>query len=363
VTPSEVDYQEIVQDAVVILENTLFGQGEGTDANLTIALNILRDYRPEISGSTAQGEPSQGLEREIIKVWNQALDPQITGHAQPTGLRRGTLFVTVDSQVWLSEIVRYRRKAILSRLQDSFGHELIERVSYRTGEGQREHIHFEFALPEQLLRISSIPETPCYFNANAPCSAQRYMREALQAAMETKEISVSFRSQLIQTSAEEFLPDSQTAEFEKLLAFWEEVAPGFSLNERGKFDLRNLMLQFGVDEIREAIRKAANYYLVFEDGKVTTASAGKAWGKVGGICCVQRVEKDRPYIGRLYYIRAILRRRFQNLDEREALNILIQAADLKASLDSLETHAKTAENYERWRLGIEKYIAEYAQKS
>jgi len=35
--------------------------------------------------------------------------------------------------VWLSEIVRYRRKEILSRLQFSFGRDLIQRISYRAG--------------------------------------------------------------------------------------------------------------------------------------------------------------------------------------------------------------------------------------
>ena len=72
-------------------------------------------------------------EAEILKVWNQLLDPVIVAHAQPTGLRKGTLFVTVDSSVWLSEIVRYRRKEILDRLQHSFGRDLISRISFRVG--------------------------------------------------------------------------------------------------------------------------------------------------------------------------------------------------------------------------------------
>lgn len=72
-------------------------------------------------------------EAEIVKVWNSAMDPNIVAHAQPTGIRNGTLFVTVDSNVWLSEIVRYRRKEILSRLQHSFGREMVMRVSYRVG--------------------------------------------------------------------------------------------------------------------------------------------------------------------------------------------------------------------------------------
>lgn len=72
-------------------------------------------------------------EAEVVKVWNAQLDPQLTAHAQPTQLRKGTLFVTVDSSVWLSEIVRYRRREILERLQGSFGRELIAKISFRVG--------------------------------------------------------------------------------------------------------------------------------------------------------------------------------------------------------------------------------------
>jgi len=72
-------------------------------------------------------------EAEIVRVWNNLLDPNIVGHAQPVGLKSGTLFVNVDSSVWLSEIVRYRRKEILDRLQHSFGREFIARISFRVG--------------------------------------------------------------------------------------------------------------------------------------------------------------------------------------------------------------------------------------
>lgn len=70
---------------------------------------------------------------EIIKVWNASIDPAITAHAQPANLHKGTLFVNVDSSVWLAEIVRYRRKEILERLQNSFGPKTIEKISYRVG--------------------------------------------------------------------------------------------------------------------------------------------------------------------------------------------------------------------------------------
>ena len=72
-------------------------------------------------------------EAEIVRVWNNLLDPNIVAHAQPAGIRNGTLFVNVDNSVWLSEIVRYRRKEILDRLQHSFGRNVITRISFRIG--------------------------------------------------------------------------------------------------------------------------------------------------------------------------------------------------------------------------------------
>jgi predicted nucleic acid-binding Zn ribbon protein len=79
-----------------------------------------------------------GLDRrqsgaEVLRTWSQLLDPNIAAHAQPTGLRNGTLFVTVDSSVWLDEIVRYRQKEILLRLRTTFGPELVKRISFRVG--------------------------------------------------------------------------------------------------------------------------------------------------------------------------------------------------------------------------------------
>ena len=71
------------------------------------------------------------LEAEVGKVWNHLLDPTLAAHAQPAGLAKGTLFVNVDSNVWLHEIVRYRRKEILEQLQHSFGPEFIRKISFR----------------------------------------------------------------------------------------------------------------------------------------------------------------------------------------------------------------------------------------
>ena len=72
-------------------------------------------------------------ESQILKAWNHLIDPTLTAHAQPVGIRNGTLFVNVDNSVWLSEIVRYRREEIIERLQACFGKEMIQRISFRIG--------------------------------------------------------------------------------------------------------------------------------------------------------------------------------------------------------------------------------------
>ena len=72
-------------------------------------------------------------EAEILKVWNFLIDPVVTAHAQPVGIAKGTVFVDVDSSVWLDEIVRFRRKEILERLQHAFGKEMVGKISFRLG--------------------------------------------------------------------------------------------------------------------------------------------------------------------------------------------------------------------------------------
>jgi predicted nucleic acid-binding Zn ribbon protein len=72
-------------------------------------------------------------EAEVVKVWNELLNPQVAEHAQPVSLHKGTLFIQVDSSVWLCELNRYHRKEILERLQHSFGSAMIKKLSFRLG--------------------------------------------------------------------------------------------------------------------------------------------------------------------------------------------------------------------------------------
>ncbi|HTI72759.1 MAG TPA: DUF721 domain-containing protein [Candidatus Limnocylindria bacterium] len=72
-------------------------------------------------------------ESKILELWANLVDPQIAKHCQPVGLAKGTLFVSVDSSAWLSEIVRYRRPEILERVQMVLGKTVVKKISFRVG--------------------------------------------------------------------------------------------------------------------------------------------------------------------------------------------------------------------------------------
>jgi len=72
-------------------------------------------------------------ESQVLQVWDRVMDRTITAHAKPAGLRRGTLFINVDSNTWLSELVRYRYAEMLEKLQLSVGRDTVQRLSLRVG--------------------------------------------------------------------------------------------------------------------------------------------------------------------------------------------------------------------------------------
>ena len=142
----------------------------------------------------------------------------------------------------------------------------------------------------------------------------------------------------------------------QLSDFWSEVVPGYSLNENGRKSLKKLKRKYEIDEIMRAMKIASEQYLRFEDGSPTRESVEEAWSKISGICVNKRLEKENPNLSRLYYIRGILRKRLSYCNENMAIQLLKEALELNASLDSLEEHAKSVRNWTQWRQGLESFI-------
>lgn len=152
------------------------------------------------------------------------------------------------------------------------------------------------------------------------------------------------------------LDDLDDQVISQLSEYWSKLVRGFSFNENGTKTLKELLRRFKPNEIMTAMKTATEDYLDYYEGEPTKESIEEAWKKVGGVCTITRREKENPGERRLYYIRGILRNRLDYLDESHAIDLLHKARDAKASLDSLERHAKAAKYWTGWRLDIEHFI-------
>lgn len=151
---------------------------------------------------------------------------------------------------------------------------------------------------------------------------------------------------------------------DELSNLWSELVPGFYLNEQGFRMLRKLRIEFEIHEITEAMQIATASYLQLSESKPTHESVENAWRKVGGVCRLRRLEKTQPGVGRIYYIRGILRNRFSYINEGLAIGLLREAVEWNIDITGLENFTKTTSSWSAWRTAMEDFISgQKAKKS
>lgn len=69
--------------------------------------------------------------QELESEWAQLVGPDVARHTRPGRLDKGWLTVFVDSSVWLNELVRYGKQALLAKLQGRFGGDKIRHLALR----------------------------------------------------------------------------------------------------------------------------------------------------------------------------------------------------------------------------------------
>ena len=133
------------------------------------------------------------------------------------------------------------------------------------------------------------------------------------------------------------LADDEVAE---VCRYWEELAPGFLVNDHGKKSIKKWIDDYSLPEVTRAMDIAAGKYLVFkEDHQVTAESWEAAFKKISGVCRVTREAEKNPDLKELYYIRGILRNRLSYFDSGQALQFLKNARSWDISLDALRSIA------------------------
>jgi hypothetical protein len=136
---------------------------------------------------------------------------------------------------------------------------------------------------------------------------------------------------------------------DRLCAYWQDLAPGWVINDNGKKKLRQWLRKFSLDELIQAMNVAADQYLKFDQkNAVTNESWEEAFNKIPGICRVERASKDDPDIRDLYYIRGIARNRSGYFDNAKALEWLKAARSWGVPIEELRQIACNATSWTKF---------------
>jgi HNH endonuclease len=194
---------------------------------------------------------------------------------------------------------------------------------------------------------------PRRLSDDAAVAKARGQLEELQARREQLEMMMEWKKGLLALSEETI---------DHLTGYWHEKAPGFSPNEAGRSSLRKWVRRFSLEEVLHAMDIAADQYLEFTDGGTVTGDSWElAFGKIPGICRVNRDAKDDPDLRELYYIRGILKNRLGYFDAPRAIQWLKAARSWDVSLGELREMALQVRTWTAFGDAIGELIARQRQ--
>lgn len=182
---------------------------------------------------------------------------------------------------------------------------------------------------------------------NSVIERQREQLSELQERKEQIEMMIEWQREL--AVLDDYAED-------KVSNFWAELVSPYKLNENGMGKLKKLLTKFGYEQVMEAMRISVKQYVEYHDDKPVQKTVEEAWRKIGGICKLRISDRDDPDLKEIYYIRGIIRNRFNYVDEGMALGLLKKSVKVGASLEYLKEIALEFGNWSSWRTEMEKYI-------
>lgn len=149
---------------------------------------------------------------------------------------------------------------------------------------------------------------------------------------------------------------------ERWLQITEQTWPGFT--KEGENIVRRWLRRFSADELMIAMSDArTSYFERDEKDELLVESTDHAFHMIPAIANVRRASRDKPYLQQLFYIRGILRRRFDNVNEWMVMGLMEEAVLAGADLDRMGELAKTVSSWGRFREALENFLAEEASQS
>lgn len=150
-------------------------------------------------------------------------------------------------------------------------------------------------------------------------------REQLEMMMRWRQVLKDFKEKIV----------------EELCFYWQELAPGYTVNENGIKNVKSLMRKYSHDEIVEAMDISAERYLErTQDGVVTNESWDIAFDKIGGICHNRKFQRENPHLAMLNHINNIAQKNCGYFNKSVATELLFKSHKLGATSDELMTIAR-----------------------
>jgi hypothetical protein len=147
------------------------------------------------------------------------------------------------------------------------------------------------------------------------------------------------------------LVDIESQAAAQLERLWFEAVradAGTYLLEHARDELRRWSKRYGYERVCQAIVKAANSLLRHGIDQNQEDRSAAFWS-IPKICGVMRAEDNDPGIGRLFYIRGILRNRCAYLNERACIALLKEARDVGIDVEEMADFAKQVSSWSRFR--------------
>lgn len=150
--------------------------------------------------------------------------------------------------------------------------------------------------------------------------------------------------------------DSQAAtQLERLWLEAVKAEPDICLNEGARDEVRRWSKNYGYERVCQAIVKAANNLLRSGLEKDPEERSAAFWS-IPKICAVMRADDHDPGIGRLFYIRGILRNRCRYLNERACIALLKEARDVGIDVERMADFAKYVTSWSVFRDTVQQEI-------
>jgi HNH endonuclease len=133
--------------------------------------------------------------------------------------------------------------------------------------------------------------------------------------------------------------------------------PGYRWTQAGRDEMRKIIKKHGFDRACEAIHEAAGAALRSTDLALHRDEVTNDWfWKIGAVASVLQMDRERPGVRRLMYIRGICRRRFRRLHESDCLDTLQRAYDAGVGVEWMESTAKRCGGWSEWKQLMEDAI-------